>query len=61
MLFSSSIILVASAAFFELAEAGPKRPRAPKAPVKARSYTNSSSAIALNIRTNTGTRNATAP
>lgn len=60
MLFHSQAILVASAALFELASAGSKKPRATDASASTVSYANSS-VVSLNIRTKTGHRNATAP
>ena len=60
MLFSANFILAAAAALLGLVEAGKKGPRAPKASVKARS-TNSSAAVSLKIKTDTGIKNATAP
>lgn len=60
MIFSSQAILVATAALFELASAGPKKSRATDTSASTISHANSST-VSLNIRTKTGHRNATAP
>jgi hypothetical protein len=61
MYFPSKAVLATATALIGLAHAGPKRPRADASTYNNVSSNSNSSAVALNIRTKTGQRNATAP